>query len=102
VVTLTTEEFEVLTPEERKAHMAQEEMTVFGRTTTNEPAFQRDAKGNPVERGIGSPGRQSVNSLAAIRKWEGEDAYQAAVDAVWKNNPEHAKRLNLPKRRGTS
>jgi hypothetical protein len=93
VVTLTVEEFEVLTPDERKEHLAAEEKTVFGQN------FQRDAKGRPIEVGIGSPSHPSGNHLAAILKWEGPEAHQAAIDAVWKNNPEHAKRLGLPQRR---
>ena len=91
MVTLTQEEFQVLGPDERKAHLAEEEKIVFGHN------FQRDRTGQPVEQGIGSPGHQSINSLAAIRKWEGEEAYQAAVAKVWKENPEHAQRLNLKK-----
>jgi hypothetical protein len=95
MVTLTQEEFQVLGPEERKAHLAAEEKIVFGQN------FERDRNGRPVEAGIGSPAQQSINSLAAIRKWEGEEAYQAAVAKVWKENPEHAQRLNLPKRRAS-
>jgi hypothetical protein len=97
MVTKTIEEMEALTPEQRVAHFADEEMTVFGRNKLNEPNFQRDKTGQPIEQGIGSPGHQSLNSLVAIRKYEGEDAYRAAVAKVWKESPDHAKRLNLPK-----
>jgi hypothetical protein len=102
MVTLTTEEWAALGdpdkgggPAKQQAHLAAEEKIVFGND------FQRDAKGNPVEQGIGSPGRPSLNSLQAIRKYE-EEAYQAAVAKLWKDNPEIAKKLGLPNRRGTS
>jgi hypothetical protein len=95
MVTLTQEETEALTPEQRVAHQAAEDLVVFGVNA------KRDRNGNYIEQGVGSPGRESLNHLAAIRKHEGDDAYQAAVDAIWKRDPEHAKRLNL-KRRGTS
>jgi hypothetical protein len=94
MVTLTTEEFEVLTSEQRTAHLAAEEVTVFGH------GFQK-RDGRPVEQGVGAPGRESVNSLAALRKWEGDDAYQAAVAAIWKRDPAYAERLGLPKRRAS-
>ena len=95
MVTLSPSEFELLTPEERKVHLAEEEKIVFGHD------FQRDRNGNPIEQGIASPGRETSNHFAAIRKYEGEEAYLAAVDAVWKTDPENAKRLNLPKRRAS-
>ena len=95
MVTLTQDEFGALTPEQRAAHLAAEEKIVFGQD------FQLDKAGNPIELGIGSPGRPSLNSLQAIRKYEGEEAYQAAVAKLWKDNPEAAQRLNLPKRRAS-
>ena len=95
MVTLTQDEFGALNPEQRAAHLAEEEKIVFGHN------FRRDAKGNPIEVGIGSPGRPSLNSLQAIRKYEGEEAYQAAVAKLWKDSPEAAQRLNLPKRRAS-
>jgi hypothetical protein len=91
VVTKTIEELEVMSPEEKRAHFAEEEKIVFGHN------FQRDRTGQPIEQGIGSPGHQSLNSLVAIRKYEGEDAYRAALAKVWKDSPDHARRLNLPK-----
>jgi hypothetical protein len=95
MVTKTIEELEVMSPEEKRAHFAEEEKIVFGQN------FQRDRHGNPIEGGIGAPGRESVNHMASILKYEGQDAYQAACDAIWKRNPEHAKRLGL-KRRGAA
>jgi hypothetical protein len=98
MVTKTPEELAVLSPEEMKAHLVDEEMTVFGRNKLNEPAFER-VKGVPVEKGIGSPGRENGNHFAAILKYEGQEAHQAAVDALWQRDPSHAERLGL-KRRG--
>ncbi|SHH38241.1 hypothetical protein [Bradyrhizobium erythrophlei] len=92
MVTLTPEEMQVLTPEQRAAHQAAEDLIVFGQDA------KLDGHGNYIEQGVGSPGRESINHLAAIRKAEGEDAYQAAVDAIWKRNPAHAERLGLKKR----
>jgi hypothetical protein len=100
MVTLTQDEFAALSPEKQTAHLAAEEMTVFGRTVTGEPDFQRDKTGKPIEHGIGSPGHETGNHLAAIRKYEGEEAYQAAVAKIWKENPDRAAALNLPKSKG--
>jgi hypothetical protein len=93
MVTLSPAEWEELTPEEQRAHQAQEDRIVFGHD------FQRDRNGNPIEVGVGSPGNPSINSLAAIRKWEGEDSYQKAVADIWQRDPEKAKKLGLPQRR---
>jgi hypothetical protein len=100
MVTLSPSEFELLTPEERKSYFADEEMTVFGRTKTGEPAFERNRSGTPIELGLGAAGRENLNHFAAIRKWEGEDAYQAAIAKAWKTNSEHAARIMLPKPKG--
>lgn len=99
MVTKTLEELEVMTPEQIAAHRADEELTVFGRNKLGEPSFTRDKNGAPVEQGIGAPGRETGNHFVAIRKYEGEDAYFKACADVWKKNPDHAKRLNLPKHR---
>jgi hypothetical protein len=89
MVTLSPSEFELLTPDERKAHLAAEEKIVFGQT------FQRDRNGAPIEVGIGSPGRESVNHMQSILKYEGREAYDAAAAKIWKRDPEHAQRLGL-------
>jgi hypothetical protein len=98
MVTKTLEELETLSPEQMKTYLADEEMTVFGHNKLNEPAFER-VKGVPQENGIGSPGRETGNHLAAIRKYEGEEAYHAAVDKIFKRDPAYAEKLGL-KRRG--
>ena len=103
MVTLTVEEWNDLgdpekggSPAKQQAHLAAEEKTVFGHD------FQKDAKGNPVEQGIGSPARPTGNHFQSILKYEGMEAYQAAVAKLWKDNPELAKKLGLPNRRATS
>jgi len=72
MVTKTMEELDAMTPEEKRLHRAEEEKIVFGTD------FKK-VKGKPVEQGIGSPGRETPNHLNAIRKYEGEEAYQAAL-----------------------
>lgn len=72
MVSKTPEEWDAMTLAERKAHMAEEEKIVFGHD------FKK-VKGQPVEQGIGSPGRENSNHFAAIRKYEGEEAYKKAV-----------------------
>jgi len=79
MVSLTQEEWDDLGDPEKggsiakqKAHLAAEEKIVFGAD------FQKK-KGVPIEQGIGSPGRENPNHFAAIRKNEGEEAYQKAL-----------------------
>lgn len=96
MVTKTPEELAAMSPEEIKVHLADEEKTVFGRNRLDEPDYKK-VKGVPVEKGIGSQGRETGNHFAAIRKYEGEDAYQDALREIWKRDPERAKKLNLPK-----
>lgn len=96
MVSKTTEEWDAMSPEARKAHLAAEEMTVFGRTVTGEPAYKK-IKGVPQEMGIGSPGNETANHFLGIRKSEGEEAYQAALAETWKRDPDRARKLNLPK-----
>lgn len=77
MVSLTPEERGNMTPAELKAHQAEEDKVVFGHD------FKK-VKGHPVEQGIGSPGRETPNHFNAIRKYEGEEAYQKAVAAAKK------------------
>jgi hypothetical protein len=58
--------------------------------------YPRDRKGNPIERGIGSDLNPSGNHFAAIRRWEGEHAYQAALKKIWRDSPDKARQLGLP------
>ncbi len=57
---------------------------------------KRDSKGNFIPQGIGSKGHESANHFAAIRKYEGKEAYDKAVGEIWRRDPDHAKRLGLP------
>lgn len=90
MTTKTQEELAAMTPGEIKEHLAAEEKIVFGHD------FQK-RKGTPIEQGLGSPGRETPNHFAAIRKYEGEDAYREAYDEFTKRDPERAKKLNLPR-----
>jgi hypothetical protein len=81
MVTLTSTEFDALNPAERAAHLEAEKTTVFG-------VGHAVVKGKPQENGIGSPGHESENHYAAIRKWEGPEAEKRA-------------RAEAAKRRGT-
>lgn len=74
-----------------KQHYENEALNVFGFDA------KKDRKGNFVQQGIGSPGHETANHFAAIRKYEGKEAWEAAVREIWKRDPKHAERLNLPK-----
>ena len=72
-----------------KKYLAAEQATVFG-------VDHKVVKGVPQEQGIGAPGHETINHFNSLRKYEGEDAYQAAVADLWKRDPKHAKKLGLP------
>lgn len=95
MVTKTPEELEMLSPEALKAYLADEEKIVFGQDVERKG-------GAPVEKGIGSPGRETVNHFTALRKYEGEEAYREAYNELAKRNPDHLKKLNLPKPKPSS
>ncbi len=57
---------------------------------------KRDSKGNFIPQGIGSPGHESGNHFAAILKYQGRDAYNAAVREIFKRDPDRARKLGLP------
>lgn len=63
---------------------------------------KKDKNGDFIEQGIGAPGNESLNHFAALRKAEREGfepagSYAKAVDAIWKNNPDRAKKIGLPR-----
>ena len=58
--------------------------------------YKTDRHGNPIQQGIGAPGRETTNHMQSIRRYEGEESYQRAVRRLWKENPARAKALNLP------
>jgi hypothetical protein len=82
MVTLTSDEFDALSPEERAAHLEAEKTTVFG-------VGHKVVKNQPQEQGIGSPGHESENHFRAIGRWEGPEAEKKA-------RAEAAKRLRAP------
>jgi hypothetical protein len=57
--------------------------------------FRQDKQGRPIVQGIGAPGNENGNHFAAIRKWQGEVRYQAALKEIWKRDPNHARRIGL-------
>jgi hypothetical protein len=62
--------------------------------------YGHDAKkgrdGNYIQQGWGSKGRETGNHLAAIKKYEGPAAYQKELQRIWKETPDHAKRMGFP------
>jgi hypothetical protein len=58
---------------------------------------KKDSKGNFIPQGIGAAGYETGNHFAAIRKYEGEAKYQAAIRKMWKENPERAAKIGLEK-----
>jgi hypothetical protein len=64
--------------------------------------YKRDRHGRPIEQGIGSLGNESLNHFHALKKnemagTEPQGAYDRAVARLWKENPEHAKKIGLPR-----
>jgi hypothetical protein len=57
---------------------------------------KKDRNGNFIQQGIGSAGHETANHFASIRRWEGKEAWEAAVRKLWKENPAHAAKLGLP------
>jgi hypothetical protein len=62
---------------------------------------KKNSKGEFIQQGIGSPGHETANHFASIRRWEGKEAWEAAVRKLWKENPAHAAKLGLPQPRAT-
>jgi hypothetical protein len=56
----------------------------------------KDRADNFIQQGWGSKGRETGNHLAAIRKYEGPAAYQKELQRIWKETPDHAKRMGFP------
>jgi hypothetical protein len=85
--------------------LSEAELDARGLAAVNESIYGADAKkdrhGNYIHQGIGSPGHETGNHFAAIRRWEGKEAYDRAVAECWKRSPDHAKKLGLPQPRTT-
>ena len=58
--------------------------------------YKTDRDGNPIQQGIGAPGRESVNHFASIRRYEGQAAYERAVREIYRRSPDHARKIGLP------
>jgi hypothetical protein len=72
VTSKTPDEIALMSPEERAAWRAEEDMHVFG------AGFRRDRNGKPIEQGLGSIDNPTENSFRAIEKFEGKAAADAA------------------------
>jgi hypothetical protein len=86
----TQDEIDSMTPAERKVYEEQQRLIVYGHDSV------KDRHGNPKEQGIGCQGRETANHFQSILRYEGPDAHQAALAEIWKRDPKHAKKLNLP------
>jgi hypothetical protein len=58
---------------------------------------KRDRNGKWIQQGIGSPGHETSNHFASIRRYQGEEAWRKEVAALWKRDPARAEALNLPR-----
>jgi hypothetical protein len=67
------EQISSMSPEVRASYEAAQEKNVFGET------FERDAKGRPIERGIGSKHNMTSNAKAALKR---DDERQALLRAA--------------------
>jgi hypothetical protein len=80
-------------------HLSDEEMDAQGLAAVDAAVYGADAKrdrnGNFIEQGVGSKGHETGNHLAAILRWQGREAYNCEVARIWKETPDHAKRLGL-------
>jgi hypothetical protein len=83
---------EPLSEEELLAiHQEGDRKAVFGHN------YKTDRNGNPIPQGIGSwPHHVTMNSLFAIRRYEGEQRFQAACRRLWKECPERARKIGCP------
>ncbi len=78
MVSLRREEWDELTPEEKKLHLIREEKNVFGDNV------QHDRHGHPIEVGIGSASQPTANHFAAMATYEGVDVARQKLDAAVK------------------
>lgn len=81
MVNMTAGELELLTPEQRRIWKRNMEGLTFGFDC------RHDAKGRPIEQGIGSPGNLNENHFRGIGKNEGPEAEKAARALARGENP---------------
>src|SRR5215472_17303439 len=76
------------------------ELDQIGQRADARNVYGYDAKqrsdGSWQEQAVGSPGRESVNHFASIRRYEGQQAWERAVREIWKRDPKRAAALGLP------
>jgi hypothetical protein len=72
----TPDELREMTPAERQLRREAAELAVFGE------GFSRDAKGVPIERGIGSSGNENGNHFFHLRKEAEEKSTAKAILAA--------------------
>jgi hypothetical protein len=72
MTTKTPDELSIMTPEEIAAYRALELENVFG------AGYRRDRNGKPIEQGRGSISNPTEQSFAALEKYEGKAAADAA------------------------
>jgi hypothetical protein len=76
-----------------------EEMDRQALQKVDEAVYGADAKkdrhGNYIPQGIGAPGNENGNHFQALLKYQGRDAYNAAVAEIFKRDPDRARRLGL-------
>jgi hypothetical protein len=78
MVSLRREEWDELTPAEKRAHLVQEEKNVFGHDV------KHDRHGNPIEVGIGSKSQPSANHFRALATAEGPSVAEKEMAAAIK------------------
>jgi hypothetical protein len=78
MVTLRREEWDELTPEEKRAHLIAEERAVFGADV------KHDKHGNPIEQGIGARGHETANHFRALATDEGVEVAEKQMAAAVK------------------
>jgi hypothetical protein len=77
MVALRQDEWDELSPEEKRAHREAEFRNVFGADA------KRDRSGKPIEMGIGSPSQPTENHFLAVAAALGQDeADRQRADAV--------------------
>jgi hypothetical protein len=79
--------------------MTDEDMDAQALAKVDEAVFGFDAKGdrngNFIQQGVGSPGHETSNHFASIRKYEGEESWRRAIAEIYRRDPVRAKALGL-------
>jgi hypothetical protein len=78
MVALRQDEWDELTPAEKKQHLEDEAKNVFGHD------HKKDRHGKPIEQGIGSPGNLSEQHFAALARAESQEVADKARAAAIK------------------